>query len=352
MASGRNGPDPAGEPRRGSLARAGAEGAGRDENWVLLGLLLAAAHADGRIGPVEESDLEHIAAGIPHARQDRDALAETANEHRRALAQNRRRHLKLLCAAAPKEPSFRAMAFARCAELVFADREARRGERAFLERLAIKLGLPGSVENDIAEVIAWKCAFKPKAARQRALLLAPGPGAAPRPVGEPEWTRGQCVLAVLLAAAYCDGSLNLADDDGLDALIASAPRIQDVVGDDKLWLGETAEERIRSRSEVVARVKAFNDTSFKPMLNFRGLGAIVEKAARTLPRDGSLRRALVALSAEIALADQDLTAAEEQYFHDLGRRFGVSSGARAKILRAMAWRRRRGLAQLAAAFRR
>jgi uncharacterized membrane protein YebE (DUF533 family) len=322
----------------------------RDEQWVLAGLLFAASQV-GAASNDEPVDIEGIADRIePVCPVERERLVDLLADHAGGLISPKKagKYAARVCAFAPKDWHARAAALVRAADVLCAARGGFGAQRRFLNRLGRALKLPEPARRSVIDVMRKKHAFDLTAPKPRKALLQPrSVKLAP---GEPEWGSGQCMLALVIGAAYCDGSISLSEEAGLRALVRRSGAISQILLDAEL-MGDSPEARTSSES-LPARIQSFLDGSFRPMLNFRGMHAIVQKCCRTLPRNKALSHMLYALACEVVLADRDLHPAEERFIHDLGAALKLPIKDRQKIRRVIAWKHKNGLLSLADAVRR
>jgi uncharacterized membrane protein YebE (DUF533 family) len=336
----------------------GARAVPRDSDWVRVGILLCALRADTETAFGDEADRDSLFRRLqPFAGVSTPVLRAFVDEHADRLLKTQRRSAAIasLCAAAPTELGFRISTFALAADLVFAERRVLGFERRFLSTLARRLSAPTDIRNETLWVVAARYGFDLRLRKARALIAAPptrGVFSAKPPVNEPVWTRGECLLAAFVAAAACDGVHDLSSATLSETLIGRSKLLRDLLSDDAFF-GADAEtlsaQRTRSGAEMADHVRTFVEQRFKPMLNFRGMDAIIVKIGRSLPRSRTLARALYAECADLVLATRDLSAAEERFLHMLGDALRLPPLERERIRRITAWKNRVGYLTLAAA---
>ena len=123
------------------------------EREALVAVALCAAYADGSMGAEENEELsEQLATCRALQGVDDDAMRAAMMKADRLLSKEGEAGL-LARASAALRPDLRETAFCLGAELVLADEDVAREERAFIDRLGKSLGVDPSLAQRIVDVL-------------------------------------------------------------------------------------------------------------------------------------------------------------------------------------------------------
>lgn len=134
----------------------------QDRGWTIpeayLGLMLAAANADGRIDAEEETEIDTVARRSRALRSlSPEALAAAKQGARQRFAQDAATALEDACKTLPAELCL--PAFTHCADIVLSDGELLEAEAQWLQNVMPKLDIDDDHGRRIIEVLLLKARY-------------------------------------------------------------------------------------------------------------------------------------------------------------------------------------------------
>jgi uncharacterized tellurite resistance protein B-like protein len=134
----------------------------QDRGWTIpeayLGLMIAAANADGRVDSEEESEIDTVARRSRALRSlSPEALGAAKQGARQRLAQNPGTAIEDACKTLPAELCL--PAFTHCADIVLSDGELLESEAQWLQNVMPKLDIDDDHGRRIVEVLLLKAKY-------------------------------------------------------------------------------------------------------------------------------------------------------------------------------------------------
>lgn len=293
------------------------------KEWCVLGLMVAAAYADGVCPAEEEETMSSLATRTPTlfdlAPETYDAFIKQHED----FLQGRNSVLPLvehIAQRMPKHPGLPAAVFAQCADIVYADRKITGEEIEFLTEIADQLGLPKAQREPILRIMRIKNEEAMWGAEAHKLPLPP-PLKTPHflarlfganvPMERLPARAG--VLSLILCAAYCDDKVPIEDRTEVDALAMRTHTLH---------------------AFSAADVRAFWET-FLVEHREHGIARLTARGCDSVPLVPEYRLAVFAQCADIIFADRVVLPVEHAFLKRLAKLLLLRPADREEVLRVI-----------------